>query len=123
MSSTDRLLPVGVPPGSAGSKSNLQPASKSAWFSFKQPIGSADTEQRQHRLSSEIYLDGEPYIACISGVSVAAYSCSAYSLLGVLTQRADDLPVTHVKYPSPATAAAGCLTAHSISCVMLRGPW
>lgn len=106
---------MGIPPGSAGSKPNLQPVSKSAWFSFKQTIGSADTEERQARLSSEIYLDGELYTACIPGISVTADSRSAVAR--VAPQRADALPVTDRSSPSTATAATGCWTAHSVSCV------
>jgi len=59
MKSTDGLLTAGSPPKSAASKRSLMQAKRSPWFSFKQTGSSASTElEPQHRLSTEIHLDG-----------------------------------------------------------------
>ena len=61
MKSTDGLLAGGTTLKSAASKRSLMQAKRSSWFSFKQTGSSASTElEPQHRLSTEIHLDGEP---------------------------------------------------------------
>jgi len=59
MKSTDGLLAGGSTPKSAASKRSLMQAKRSSWFSFKQTGSSASAElEPQHRLSTEIHLDG-----------------------------------------------------------------